>query len=111
MFPRERLSLINVLHKDEATAPNAITAYDSCRRRWSATRNRVATSKLLKDFANFWTWREAESSIGFQEGPPAFAREASEGCRAEAQRAKAGRAASASYGSASQQHSCFNTGP
>jgi hypothetical protein len=33
-------------------------------------------------------------------GPPAFAREASEGCRAEARRAKAGRCAS--YGSASQ---------
>jgi len=33
-------------------------------------------------------------------GPPAFAREASEGCHAEAQRAKAG-ARFASYGSAS----------
>src|SRR5258708_25655980 len=27
-------------------------------------------SKLLKDFANFRTWREAQSSIRIQEGPP-----------------------------------------
>ena len=27
-------------------------------------------SKLLKDFANFCTWREAQSSIRIQEGPP-----------------------------------------
>jgi hypothetical protein len=27
-------------------------------------------SKLLKDFANFRTWHEAQSSIRIQEGPP-----------------------------------------
>src|SRR5260370_2145313 len=27
-------------------------------------------SKLLKNFANFRTWREAQSSIPIQEGPP-----------------------------------------
>jgi hypothetical protein len=40
------------------------------RHRWSATYNRVAASKLLEDFTNFWSWREAESSIRIQEGPP-----------------------------------------
>jgi hypothetical protein len=40
------------------------------RHRWSATCNRVAASKLLEDFTNFRCWREAESSIRIQEGPP-----------------------------------------
>jgi hypothetical protein len=41
------------------------------RHRWSATCYRVAASKLLEDFTNFRSWREAESSIRIQEGPPA----------------------------------------
>ena len=40
------------------------------RHRWSAACNRVAASKRLEDFTNFRSWREAESSIFIQEGPP-----------------------------------------
>jgi len=32
--------------------------------------NMRLVSKLLKDFASFRTWREAQSSIRIQEGPP-----------------------------------------
>jgi hypothetical protein len=32
--------------------------------------NHVVPSKLLENFVNFWTRREAESSIRIQEGPP-----------------------------------------
>jgi hypothetical protein len=37
---------------------------------WSVACNRIAASKLLEDFTNFRSWREAESSICIQEGPP-----------------------------------------
>jgi hypothetical protein len=40
------------------------------RHRRSATRDRVTASKPLENFTNFRSWREAESSICIQEGPP-----------------------------------------